>query len=60
MYDLLVKDYMFKGSARSIRFYASQKKKELLNNSGQASLPLESMQGTAQVALERLPQKISR
>jgi transposase len=57
MYDLLVQGYHFKGSARSVRLFVSQKKKELLNDSGQASLPLESKSGTAQVDFGEAPFK---
>ncbi len=45
----LLKESGFKGSERSVRNYVSRRKKELLDEGEEASLPLESKPGTAQV-----------
>ncbi|RKL64763.1 integrase [Salipaludibacillus neizhouensis] len=49
MYKQLVKFHSFTGSERSVRDYVSKRKKELKDYQEGASLPLESVPGTAQV-----------
>lgn len=48
IHTLLVKDYRFKGSERSVRDYVMKKKRELLEDK-KCSLPLDAVPGTAQV-----------
>lgn len=57
MYDLLVEQFAFKGSERSVRLFVSEKKKELLNQADQASLPLEARAGSAEVDFGKAPFK---
>ncbi|PBB04970.1 IS21 family transposase [Salimicrobium humidisoli] len=51
----LLKDDGFKGSERSVRNYVSRKKKELIEEGEDASLPLESKPGMAQVDFGEAP-----
>lgn len=55
IFDLLVKDYEFQGSDRSVRDYVSKRKKELLEENQDAALPLEAKAGTAQVDFGEAP-----
>ncbi|WP_279237796.1 IS21 family transposase [Heliorestis acidaminivorans] len=55
MWEILKKDYQFKGSDRTVRNYVSKRKKELLNEADDAALPLESMPGSAQVDFGEAP-----
>lgn len=57
MWEQLKEEVDFKGSDRTIRNYVSNRKKELLNESSQAALPLESKLGTAQVDFGEAPFK---
>lgn len=49
MYEQLRDFHSFTGSDRSVRDYVSKRKKELIETMEEASLPLESFPGTAQV-----------
>ena len=55
MWEQLKELYDFQGSARTVRHYVSIKKEELLNETDQAALPLESLAGTAQVDFGEAP-----
>ena len=55
MYEQLVKFHSFEGSARTVRDYVSRRKKELKEYIEGASLPLESIPGTAQVDFGTAP-----
>jgi transposase len=57
IFDLLVKDYDFKGSARTVRDYVSKRKVEIIEESESAALPLEAKPGTAQVDFGEAPFK---
>lgn len=57
MFDLLKEEFDFKGSARSVRHYVSNRKKELLGENESAALPLEAKIGTAQVDFGEAPFK---
>lgn len=57
MYTQLVEEYGFEGSARSVRHYVSQRKKQLFEETEIAALPLESKPGTAQVDFGEAPFK---
>jgi transposase len=57
MHELLKEQYEFQGSARSVRRYVSDRKKELLEVSETAALPLEAKPGTAQVDFGEAPFK---
>lgn len=49
MYEVLVEDYAFKGSDRTVRNYVAKQKIKLAEEVEQAALPLEAKPGTAQV-----------
>lgn len=49
IWQLLKDEVSFKGSERTVRGYVSKRKKELLEESDDAALPLESKPGDAQV-----------
>ena len=55
IWELLKEDYGFKGSDRTVRNYVSNRKRELLNESEQAALPLETKPGSAQVDFGEAP-----
>ncbi|WP_342048936.1 IS21 family transposase, partial [Bacillus sp. OTU530] len=55
MYDLLVEEYDFTGSDRSVRHYVSHQKKKLVEEAESAALPLEAKTGTAQVDFGEAP-----
>ncbi|MGS2776977.1 IS21 family transposase [Robertmurraya sp. GLU-23] len=55
MWEMLKELHEFKGSDRTVRDYVSFKKKELLQESEQAALQLESIPGTAQVDFGEAP-----
>ncbi|MGG1573153.1 IS21 family transposase [Fictibacillus sp. NRS-1165] len=55
MYEMLVEDYEFKGSDRSVRHYVSKQKNKLAEETEQAALPLEAKPGTAQVDFGEAP-----
>lgn len=55
IWELLREKYGFKGSDRTVRYYISNRKKELLNESEQAALPLETKPGSAQVDFGEAP-----
>jgi transposase len=57
IWQLLVKEKDFKGSSRSVRGYVSKRKRELLEESEDASIPLESQPGEAQVDFGEAPFK---
>lgn len=48
-------EFGFKGSDRTVRDYVSKRKKELLNESNRAALPLEHKAGAAQVDFGEAP-----
>lgn len=53
MYTHLVEEYGFEGSARSVRHYVSQRKKQLSEEAETAALPLESKPGQLKWTLGR-------
>lgn len=55
IWTLLKDEFEFKGSDRTVREYVSKRKKELLNESNQAALPLEDKPGAAQVDFGEAP-----
>ena len=55
IYDLLVKKHAFKGSDRAVRDYVAKRKNELLEESDEAALPLQTIPGTAQVDFGEAP-----
>jgi transposase len=55
MWELLKGHHDFKGSDRTIRDYVSIRKKDLLNETQEAALPLEAIPGTAQVDFGEAP-----
>ncbi|WP_108672403.1 IS21 family transposase [Peribacillus acanthi] len=57
IWEQLKEDFDFEGSDRTVRSYVSSRKKELLNESSQVSLPLEARPGTAQVDFGEAPFK---
>ncbi len=57
MHEQLVNFHSFEGSDRSVRDYVSKRKKELVDYQKEAALPLESIQGTAQVDFGTAPFK---
>ncbi|NGP46021.1 IS21 family transposase [Bacillaceae bacterium SIJ1] len=57
IFDLLVSNHHFVGSDRSVRAYVARRKAELLEESDEAALPLESRAGTAQVDFGEAPFK---
>lgn len=57
IWQLLVKQEGFKGSDRTVRAYVSKRKREMLEESDEASLPLESKPGAAQVDFGEAPFK---
>ena len=59
IWQLLVEQYDFKGSDRTVRAYVSKRKRELLEESDEASLPLEPKPGEAQVDFGEAPFKLN-
>lgn len=57
IWEQLKEDYQFIGSERTVRNYVSNRKRELLNESSQAALPLEARPGSAQVDFGEAPFK---
>ncbi len=57
MHEQLEKNHSFKGSYRTVREYVSKRKKEFIEYHEGASLPLESVPGTAQVDFGTAPFK---
>lgn len=57
IWQLLVDQEGFKGSVRSVRAYVAKRKRELLEASDEAALPLESKPGEAQVDFGEAPFK---
>lgn len=57
MWKLLVKEEKFEGSARSVRAYVAKRKRELLEASDDAALPLKAKPGDAQVDFGEAPFK---
>lgn len=57
MFQQLKKFHSFKGSARSVRNYVAEQKRKLKEEMAEASLPLESFPGTAQVDYGTAPFK---
>ena len=57
MWEQLKEKYSFKGSDRAVRDYVSKRKKELLDRTNQAALPLENKPGSAQVDFGEAPFK---
>jgi len=55
MFNQLVKNHSFTGSYRSVRGYVSKRKKEFKEYIEEASLPLETFPGTAQVDFGTAP-----
>lgn len=55
MYEVLVEDYAFKGSDRTVRNYVAKQKIKLAEEVEQAALPLEAKPGTAQVDFGEAP-----
>lgn len=55
MHELLVEEYEFTGSDRSVRYYVSKRKQELAETLESAALPLEAKPGTAQVDFGEAP-----
>ncbi|UOR10650.1 IS21 family transposase [Halobacillus amylolyticus] len=49
IWQLLEKEYHFKGSDRTVRSYVSHRKRELLEESDEAAIPLEAKPGEAQI-----------
>lgn len=58
IWQLLKDEVSFKGSERTVRGYVSKRKKELLEESDDAALPLESKPGDAQVDFGEAPFKV--
>lgn len=58
IWQLLQKEVAFNGSDRAVRSYVSKRKKELLEESDQAALPLVSKPGDAQVDFGEAPFKV--
>ncbi|WAA08928.1 IS21 family transposase [Fervidibacillus albus] len=57
IWQLLVENENFKGSDRTVRAYVAKRKKELLEESNEAALPLEAKPGDAQVDFGEAPFK---
>jgi transposase len=57
IWQLLVEKENFKGSDRTVRAYVSKRRKELLEESEEAALPLDSKPGDAQVDFGEAPFK---
>lgn len=57
IWQLLVEQEGFRGSARSVRAYVAKRKRELFGSSDDAALPLESGPGEAQVDFGQAPFK---
>lgn len=57
MWQILVDEHDFKGSDRSVRAYVAKRKRELLEESDEAALPLEARPGEAQVDFGEAPFK---
>jgi transposase len=57
IWQMLVEELDFKGSDRTVRAYVSKRKKELLEESEDAALPLEARPGDAQVDFGEAPFK---
>lgn len=57
MYDQLVEVHNFCGGDRTVRRYVSERRKELSKEAEGASLPLETIPGTAQVDFGKAPFK---
>ena len=55
MFDMLVKEHDLTGKARTVRNYISKRKRELTAEAEGATLPLETIQGTAQVDFGKAP-----
>lgn len=55
MFEMLKEQFGFTGSDRSVRLYVSKRKKELLEESESAALPLEAKPATAQVDFGEAP-----
>lgn len=55
IYELLRKEHGFKGSDRSVRDYVSKRKRELIEENGEAALPLDTKPGAAQVDFGEAP-----
>ncbi|MBT2694645.1 IS21 family transposase [Bacillus sp. ISL-55] len=55
MWELLKDHHGFKGSDRTVRDYVSTRKKDFLNETDEAALPLKSIPGTAQVDFGEAP-----
>jgi hypothetical protein len=55
MYEMLKEQFDFRGSDRSERYYVSKRKRELLEESESADLPLEAKLATAQVDFGEAP-----
>ncbi|MBU8908976.1 IS21 family transposase [Desertibacillus haloalkaliphilus] len=58
IWQLLKKEVGFQGAERTVREYVSKRKQELLEESGDAALPLESKPGDAQVDFGEAPFKV--
>lgn len=57
MFDQLVQEHDFEGKARTVRDYVSKRKRELTAEAEGATLPLETIPGTAQVDFGKAPFK---
>lgn len=55
IYTLLVEKHAFQGSDRAVREYVAKRKNELLEESDEAALPLQTIPGTAQVDFGEAP-----
>jgi transposase len=53
IFNQLEDEYDFTGAERTVRDYVSHRKIELIEETGDAALPLEAKQGTAQVDYKR-------
>jgi len=58
IWQLLQTEVSFRGSERTVRAYVSKRKKELLEETDQAALPLEAKPGDAQVDFGQAPFKV--
>lgn len=57
MFNQLVQEHNFEGKARTVREYVSKRKRELTAEAEGATLPLETIPGTAQVDFGKAPFK---
>lgn len=57
MYDQLIENHDFQGGDRTVRRYVSTRRKELAKEAEGASLPLQTIPGTAQVDFGKAPFK---